>query len=256
MRHLLAVQAQDDAAFPLALRARGTGFGASAVHAALSRGELVVCWLLRGTLHLVAREDHGWLLALSAPGARAANARRLRELGLPERVVERGVAALAGALPLPRAAAAAVLGTRGQQTHHVLVRAALDGVCVLGAGSELTAPPPPGPQGDLGARYLAAHPGAAPEDLAAWAGIGIRAARAALDRPAPAVEPVPHEPRLLPRFDEYVLGWREHRRVIRGGMVPAVAVQDGRIAGTWSAAAPPPPAYVAELEDIERYLSE
>jgi hypothetical protein len=103
-------------------------------------------------------------------------------------------------------------------------------------------------------RFLAARPDAAPEDLAAWAGIGVRAARAALDRPRPSVAPVP-TPRLLPRLDEYVLGWRAHRRPVRGGMVPAVAVRDGRIETTWSPAQPPPPAYADELADIAAFLS-
>ena len=58
---MLAVQAQDFRAARLALRARGRGFGASDVDAALDDGTLVIAWLLRGTLHLVAREDHGWL---------------------------------------------------------------------------------------------------------------------------------------------------------------------------------------------------
>lgn len=257
MRHLLAVQAQDPRAFPLALRARGTGFGASAVDAALARGELVVTWLFRGTLHLVAAEDHGWLLALTAPRNRAAAARRGRELGFGEAAVRRAVTEIAAAVRTTRAELEARLGSRGQQTPYLIMRAALEGACVYGAARAVVAAPPAGPEGDLGARYLAAHADAAPEDLAAWAGIGVRAARAALaDRPPPAVEAAPLPPRLLPRFDEYVLGWRDHRQPIRGGMVPAVAVTGGRIETTWSPAAPPPPAYADELADIARFLSE
>jgi winged helix DNA-binding protein len=255
VRHLLAVQAQDERAFPLALRARGTGFGASAVRDALTQGELVVCWLMRGTLHLVAREDHGWLLALTARRNRGANARRLRGLGIGERRADRLVAALGSALPLPRAEVAPLLGTTGQQTPHLIMRAALEGVCVLGWGRELLPAPPAGPAGDLGERYLAAHAPAAPEDLAAWSGIGLRAARSALDRPQHAPEPEPLPPRLLPAFDEFVLGWRDHRIRIRGGMVPAVAVTGGRIETTWSRRAPPPPAYAEELADVSRFLS-
>ena len=51
--HLLAVQAQDLRSAKLALWARGRGFDASDVDAALADGSLLVSWLLRGTLHLV-----------------------------------------------------------------------------------------------------------------------------------------------------------------------------------------------------------
>src|SRR6185436_12128986 len=43
---------------------------------------LVVAWLMRGTLHLVAREDHAWLLGLTAPRQEAGSARRLAQAGV------------------------------------------------------------------------------------------------------------------------------------------------------------------------------
>jgi hypothetical protein len=61
-------------------------------------------------------------------------------------------------------------------------------------------------------------------------------------RPAP---PERIEPRLLPAFDPYLLGWKNRsfavpakyaRRVHPGGgMLRAVATADGRVVGTWSA---------------------
>ena len=36
---------------------------------------------MRGTLHLVAREDHGWLHALTAAQSAATSRRRLAQLG-------------------------------------------------------------------------------------------------------------------------------------------------------------------------------
>jgi Winged helix DNA-binding domain len=254
VRHMLALQAQDRAAFPLALRARGTGFGATAVEAALERGDLVVAWLMRGTLHLVAPEDHAWLLELSAPRTRVANHRRLEQVGVTPQRAEAAVHTIAAMLPATRAEVKAALGTEGQQTVHLLMHAALAGVCVFGAGHRIVPAPAPGPAGELAARFLAARAPATPEDLATWAGIGVRAARERWVDVEPPT-PVPHEPRLLGRFDEYVISWREHKIPGAGGMIPGVAVRDGRVETTWTRQHPPPPAYAAELADIERFLS-
>ena len=62
VRRILAVQAQDSRGARLAVRSRSTGLGAADVDAALSeRRSLVVSWLNRGTLHLVAADDYWWL---------------------------------------------------------------------------------------------------------------------------------------------------------------------------------------------------
>ncbi len=245
------MQAQDRHAFPLALRARGTGFAASAVEAALERGDLVVRSLMRGTLHLVAAEDHGWLLELTAPRVRTTNERRLRQLEVTPERAEAAVRTIAELLPSTRDEVRAALRTEGQQTAHLLLRAVLEGVCVYGAGRRIVAAPPRGPEGDLAARYLASRSPATPHDLASWAGIGLRDARERWVDVAPP-DPVPHEPRLLPRFDEYVMSWKDHRIPMTGGMVPAVAVRDGRIETTWKT---PPVGYEAEAADIDRFLS-
>ena len=80
VRALLAVQAQDARAARLALRARSAGLDAAAVDTAVSDDRsIVLAWLMRGTLHLVAREDHAWLLGLTAP--------RLLELGLIDKII-------------------------------------------------------------------------------------------------------------------------------------------------------------------------
>lgn len=68
-------------------------------------------WCMRGTLHLVATEDLGWLLGLLGPIGVAAAARRRAELGLGEDAYARALAATVAALgdlgPAPRAELAA-----------------------------------------------------------------------------------------------------------------------------------------------------
>ena len=134
VRALLAVQAQDARAARLALRARSAGLDAAAVDTAVSDDRsIVLAWLMRGTLHLVAREDHAWLLGLAAPRQEAGSARRLAQEGVPPRDAERALAvverALAGDGPLTRAelgARIAEAGVRseGQALPHLLALAA------------------------------------------------------------------------------------------------------------------------------------
>ena len=258
VRHLLAVQAQDLRSTRLALLARR----ADSLDAAMERGELVCAWLLRGTLHLVAAEDHAWLHALTAPLQAAGSARRLAQLGIAGDA-DRGVAAIERALadgPLDRAALAeriAAAGVRAdaQRTPHLLGLAAQRGLIVYGPGAYvlardwLPAAPPVGRDAalrELGARYLRGHAPAAPADLAAWSGLPLRDARAALDgAKAPRLRPPARlAPRLLPAFDPYLLGWRdrafavapEHAKAIHpgGGMLRATILLNGRAAGTWT----------------------
>jgi hypothetical protein len=248
VRSLLAVQAQDLRAARLALRARGELFTAADVDAALTDDRsLVRGWLGRGTLHLVAREDYWWLLALTARARYSNNARRLRQEGVSEDDAERALGIIEGALadegPLPRAAlaervAAEGIRTEGQATPHLLLFATLRAVTVLGPvrhGSQdvalardwLGAPEPLDRDtalAELARRYLAGHAPASAADLAHWIGLPIRDARAGLKSIAgelvelgdglvdlagsdPAPEPVPA--RMLGAFDPYMLGWKD-----------------------------------------------
>jgi hypothetical protein len=279
--HLLAVQAQDLRAARLALRARADGMRAAAIGAALDDRSLVVGWLCRGTLHLVGREDYPWLLALTAPGRLTANARRLGQEGVTPDDARRALAiverALADEGPLTRAElaeriAAAGIRTEGQATPHLLMLAALRGVAVLGplrenghafalASDWLGTERPVDRDvalAELARRYLRGHGPASAADLAAWAGLPLRDARAGLEAIAseltehrdlvdlagrdPAPEAIP--PRLLPAFDPYLLGWKDrafavparHAKRVHpgGGMVRATATADGLAVGTWT----------------------
>lgn len=116
---------------------------------------------------------------------------------------------------------------------------------------------------ELAVRYLRSHAPARPEDLAAWSGIRVgdakRAWRAISGRlveiRAPGgptwalrsgTDDAPQAVlRLLPAFDEYLLGWRdrgfavpsEHRTKVNagGGWLHPVVLADGRVVGTWRA---------------------
>jgi uncharacterized protein YcaQ len=295
VRRLLAVQAQDLRAARLALRARTHGLTASDVDAALEDRELVVAWLNRGTLHLVAPDDYPWLLALTAPTRSANSRRRLGQEGVSpdeaDRAVEIVERALAddGPLTRPQLAeriAAAGIRTEGQATPHLLGLAGLRGIAVLGpvrgdqqafalARDWLGAAPLPlsgaaplpltgldrdRALAELARRYLAAHGPATAADLAAWSGLPLRDARAGLTAIASelvelpdqlvdlaAREPAPDaiEPRLLPAFDPYLLGWKDrsfavpkqHAKRVHpgGGILRATATVDGLAVGTWTA---------------------
>ena len=284
VERLLAVQAQDLGAARLALRARTKRLSAAAVDAALTdERSMVVGWLCRGTLHLVGREDYRWLLELTAPGRLTANARRLAQEGVSPDDARRAVGiverALANHGPLTRAElavriAARGIRTEGQATPHLLMLAALRGVAVLGplrdgthafvlASDWLGAPAAAVERGvalaELARRYLMGHGPAAAKDLAGWAGLPLRDARAGLSAIAPELierrglldlagrgsAPAAIPPRLLPAFDPYLLGWKDrafavpatHARRVHpgGGMIRATATVDGRAVGTWTA---------------------
>ena len=83
--HLLAVQAQDVAAFPLALRARAEGLTAAALVAAAWRtGRSCGRGGLRGTLHLMAAEDLALVVPLCGPPRVAASRRRAAQEGIAD----------------------------------------------------------------------------------------------------------------------------------------------------------------------------
>jgi hypothetical protein len=200
--HLLGVQAQDIAAAPLALRARAEGLTASAVTAAREDRSIVRTWGPRGTLHLMAAEDVGWLVRLTGPTWRPASTRRLVQEGVggtPAELVRTVEHTLAGAGPLTKVELGqrlpATVTAKRQGLVHLLALAAADGKVVLGpdrghkptyvhAADWLDAAPKPVDRdrdrdlAELARRYLRGHAPAGPDDLAAWSGLPLRDARA------------------------------------------------------------------------------
>jgi hypothetical protein len=207
VRAVGGLQAQDTPASRLAVRARSTGLDEVAVRRACDQDRSVVrTWAMRGTLHMVAAEDAGWLVGLLGPGFAAGNRRRRLQLGLDDATCERALAALPAVLaggPLSRADLVAGLAAegveiepKGQAPAHLVGYAAMRGlVCRgpdldgdepsyvlledwVGAGRALEEDDA---LAELARRYLGGHGPAAPEDLAAWSGLALGRARRAFD---------------------------------------------------------------------------
>jgi hypothetical protein len=138
----------------------------------------------------------------------------------------------------------------GQAPIHVVHRAALAGM-LIEVGDDRYGPLDPGPLPDrdaaleqLARRYAAAHAPATAADFATWSGLpAADVQRAWRDPEPPAGDPEPGPVQLLPAFDEWLLGWRtrdhavapRHARKVwpGGGIIRAVAIDDGRVFATW-----------------------
>lgn len=277
---LLAVQGQDPRGARLAVRARTSGLSAADVDRALSEDRsLLITWLNRGTLHLVRSEDYPWLHALTTPPLQSSATRRLRQEGLSPAEAEKAVETIEKALieegpqtrlQLRERLERANLPTAGQALIHLLFLTAVRGIAVRGpmVGKEhayvlvrdwLGEQEPVERETalmELARRYLAGHGPANDRDLARWAGLPLRDARAGLaaiatelveredglvdlaKRPPP--EPLP-PPRLLGAFDPLLLGWtsREevagpHKMLVTiNGIFKPFALVDGRAVATW-----------------------
>ncbi len=203
VKELCGIQAQDLRAAALAVRVRSAGLIAADVeHARVQQRSIIRTWGPRGTLHLLATEDLGWLLPLLGPVFIAGDRRRRAELGLDEDTCARGIAIIRNVLathgPLTRDELVEQLATRGlrlagQARPHLLSRAALEGLICLGPDrdaeptyvllSDWVDPGPALPQeaahAELALRYLKAYGLATPEDQAAWSGMPISKTRAA-----------------------------------------------------------------------------
>ncbi|HVR05287.1 MAG TPA: winged helix DNA-binding domain-containing protein, partial [Solirubrobacteraceae bacterium] len=285
------IQGQDPRGARLAIRARSSGLTAADVDRALGERALLITWLCRGTLHLVRREDYPWLHALTAPRLLTGNTRRLTQEGVSAAAAERGVGVIERSLaregPLTRPQLrerldTAGVPTAGQALVHLLMLASLRGLSVrgpmlggehahvlvhdwLGAAAQterehaLTGAGRAGALAELARRYLAGHGPADERDLARWAGITLRDARAGLQAIAAELAPRGHglvalarataapalpPPRLLGAFDPVLLGWstREpilgpHTRIVTvNGLFRPFALADGRAVAIWSMA--------------------
>jgi DNA glycosylase AlkZ-like len=218
---------------------------------------LVRTWAMRGTLHLLCAEDLPIALAIYGPLHLKRGQRRLTQLGLPPDAAERSTELAAEIVraegPLTRHELAAHLRERGvpvaaegQAPIHVVARAAHAGV-LIEVEENRYGPLDLGPLPDreealvkLARRYAAGHAPATEEDFAAWSGLPKADLRW---KGAKTGAGEPGGVRLLPAFDEWLLGWKsraailpaEHAKRVApgGGIIRPVATANGRVFATW-----------------------
>jgi hypothetical protein len=251
VRHLLALQAQDYAGALCSIGLRTPGATASSVEAAHHAGDIVRSWPFRSTLHFVAAEDLGWMLALTADRELAKAAGRHRELQLDAADFDRAERIardrLRGGGRLERRDLLAAfveegLGVDGQRGAHLLGRLAQSGVAVLCGQNTWTLLDDHvrNPRhldreeslSEIARRYLNARGPATDRDLAWWTGLTLTDARAAIAsvddefdrleadgityRLRPGLEDAASGIQLLPGFDEYLLGYGDRGAPLAG----------------------------------------
>lgn len=209
LRDVCGLQAQVFSAAALGLRARSQGLRMRDVTTALNDERSIVrAWLMRGTLHMVAAEDLGWMLSLLGPNFAAANQARHAQLGLDRETKSKGITAIRRILsetgPLTRYEIVDRLRRYGvnldpetQAPIHLIGLAALQGVLCLGPDRDTREPtyvliedwvgktPSLAPDlalAELARRYFAAYGPATLEDLVTWSGLPVAQARSAISR--------------------------------------------------------------------------
>lgn len=194
---VVGLQAQDESAAALGVRARSPGLTAEAVRTALWEDRTVVrTGCMRGTLHLVAVDDFPWLLSVFGPVFVRRGRRRLADLGLDDDAADAAVGTIRDALardgPMSRDEIATALvdagfefDPDGQAPIHLIRRAGFLGeVCQVGpAGGDeaydlldewVSIPDPPDRDtalGELARRYLAGYGPVSLDDFASWSGL-------------------------------------------------------------------------------------
>ena len=276
---MLALQAQDypGGLWPIGLRmASTTRRTIETVH---ETGAFVRSWPMRGTLHFVAADDLPWMLSLTGQRmVRAAEGRR-RQLELDQAQFDRAERIarerLAGGATISRPELFAAwqqggLPTTGQRGVHLLAQLAQTAVIVLVGQQEWAllehrVPDPRLPDRadalrEFALRYFVSHGPATERDFAWWSSLtlsdaraGISAAREQLDELEvdgtryylrPGLEPAARAVRLLPGFDEYLLGYSDRSAPLSGadtavivpggnGMFLSTVVINGEVVGWW-----------------------
>ena len=254
-RWLLALQSQDLPGARWSIGLRLPGGTEAQVERALAAGEVVRSWPMRGTLHIVAPEDLGWMLDISAGRQAAWAAKRRRDLEITDEQLA-GAGDIAAELMGGGSAVRrdTLLGaweqrgipTTGQRGYHLLWNLAHAKLIVFGppdakqptfalfeewvtahrrlSGEEALA--------EFATRYFRSHGPATERDFAWWASITLSDARkgiaaaTGLERRefggvghylAQGLEPAASGAHALPGFDEYMLGYQDRS--------PALAAQ-------------------------------
>jgi hypothetical protein len=211
------IQAQDPHPARLGLRARSrTLSGADVDRARAEERSLLRSWVMRGTLHLIATEDAGWILPLFAERELSWSRRRIAErLGLDALGQERAMKLVERMLieangPLPKTELAERLASKGISKDeavagfHVPRLAVLQGIACMGPeqGTRTTyvlAREWIGEQprfdrdhalAELSRRYLSGFAPAGERDFSAWSGLPLRDCRRGMELIARELEEV------------------------------------------------------------------
>jgi winged helix DNA-binding protein len=208
VRDLCGLQAQDLRAARMGVWARTSGLkDADVERARVEDRSIVRTWAMRGTLHLLAAEDVGWIRSLLAPRFVAATSSRSNQLRLDEPTYGRAMTsftrALEGGVALTRKdlldeVRRDGIDGLGQRGPYLIGRASMEGLICEGplrSGkptyvliSDWLGPsavqPVKGREEALSHlvhRFLRGYGPADPEDLAAWSGLPVSIAREAFE---------------------------------------------------------------------------
>ncbi|WP_460529670.1 winged helix DNA-binding domain-containing protein [Humibacter ginsengiterrae] len=262
VRTLGAVQAQNGSAARWAIGVRSPGCAQADIERLFDSGDLVRSWTMRGTLHIVAADDLGWMLALTSARQRAAVAREARVRGMDESEFERASELIVQDVeqngPRTRAVALSTLEGAGipvgdERGYRFIRDAALRGRVawgpMRGKQPQLVLVQPAGEhdRDELLARYLvryvAGHAPATVRDFAWWSGLTLTDARRAREAAGSALETAGDEEWLIeagrtqsdaiastpsgvqavPGWDEYVLGYADRSPVLDPEFAPRVS---------------------------------
>ncbi len=208
VRWLGAVQAQDYPAAKWAVGQRTRTATDAAIEKAFNEGAILRTHVLRPTWHFVAREDIRWMLALTAPQVKAANATYYRRLRLDQATLVQAYLTIekalqggpGGSLTRPdlklRLEQAGVISSADEPLRclYILITAELDGIICSGAlrGKQHTyallaerAPDAPAMEreesmAELARRYFTSRGPATLKDFTWWSGLPAADARAAI----------------------------------------------------------------------------
>jgi hypothetical protein len=203
VRTLGAVQAQNALAGRWAIGLRAAGATDGDIERLYADGAIVRSWTMRGTLHIVAAEDLGWMLSLTAARQRAGAAREAVVRGITEADFERASELIAQEVdessPLTRAEALAALQRSGvdvgnERGYRFIRDAALRGLVAWGPsrGKQQQLVAVPGPVAAASEadrdealarfllRYATGHAPVTVSDFAWWSGLTLTDARRAL----------------------------------------------------------------------------
>ncbi|MEP6561714.1 MAG: winged helix DNA-binding domain-containing protein [Nakamurella sp.] len=249
VRWMLAMQGQDLPGAKWSVGVRSPGSTLADVDAALATGSIIRSWPMRGTLHLVAGEDIGWMLGLTAARTVQSLATRHRQLGIDDATVaEAGDVAsglLEGGRSVTRGELFAAFEKAGiltaeQRGAHLLGRLHQNRLLCLGPMQSKEqkvvllaewVPNPHTPQrdealGEFVSRFFRSHGPATIRDFTWWTKLPMRDAKVGLALAhhhleelviggtsywmAPGLPDRPsREVHLLPGFDEFLLGYQD-----------------------------------------------